>query len=655
MDTSLAVSESAPEPAHQPTFQSVPTLPIYQPQAYGSALPPHPTPSMLSNAYAMNVPQHALPSRMPPGPPPLPPLPTFASTTMPPSSSEQTPHFSSLEAPFDPLADLTMTSDLLTFFHSLDPAMDAVNGWSPLVTDVQQHHQQQPTSHFPTSALSTPIGSMQQPPFSNPVGDATPTIDVKGPQPMQESTLHQQHVVEPDQAKTSAAVADHDEAELIERHQVKSIYRVLNEGFFSSLPQPVRQILNARMDETAFSTALGKSACMALCLLYRARMLDDEQSVETRQKLIKQSTHYYQKAVDELCTQSGRNQIPLEASLLAVLDMHLFSLEEQGAAAGYAILLIGDAIITQSLGGPHPTLDLTSEGGPLMILLRSFAYVDTLRNFCLFNKRRCLFDLTCAPASGPDGSRRLPKQFPTNSVKLMGLPVGLLLCLASIVNLSVDKDELLDEQLVQERSKVIETSIREWQPADPRSDQALQLDSVRLVDDVVTQEMWRHTALVTLYQMVHGYGPMHPPLRESVDQIIALGSRTTPPFDYSVEPAPAAPLSRPTPTESTSATAATGTIPSTVANGVNVASASHHMPMSTMSERACPWFVAATNCVTALDRSLCKQALSRSKPEHLSAENVRAVEKIWELTDERGWFVDWRRALDEHGMFVAFT
>jgi hypothetical protein len=93
----------------------------------------------------------------------------------------------------------------------------------------------------------------------------------------------------------------------------------LNEAFFASMPKPVRELLHRRMADVAFSTSLGKSACVALCLLYRARMLEDG-APEARQRLISQSNRYFQQAVFHL--QSG--EVPLEAQLLAVFDMQAY-------------------------------------------------------------------------------------------------------------------------------------------------------------------------------------------------------------------------------------------------------------------------------------------------------------------------------------------
>lgn len=84
----------------------------------------------------------------------------------------------------------------------------------------------------------------------------------------------------------------------------------------SAMPKPVREMIKKQITDTAFSSHLGQSASIALCLMYRARMLDKDASDDTRQRLIQQSDAYFQDAVNHLDA-----AIPLEAQCLAVFDM----------------------------------------------------------------------------------------------------------------------------------------------------------------------------------------------------------------------------------------------------------------------------------------------------------------------------------------------
>ena len=80
-------------------------------------------------------------------------------------------------------------------------------------------------------------------------------------------------------------------------------------------------MVKARMMDVAFSNELSKSSAMAICLLYRARMSSTTDSTpEARQRLITESDQYFNKAVQQL----QATDIPLEAQILACLDLELF-------------------------------------------------------------------------------------------------------------------------------------------------------------------------------------------------------------------------------------------------------------------------------------------------------------------------------------------
>lgn len=81
----------------------------------------------------------------------------------------------------------------------------------------------------------------------------------------------------------------------------------------------MREVVKARVVNVAFSNDLSKSACMALCLLYRARMSQDS-APEARSRLTQESDLYFAKAVQQLQT----GDIPLEAQILAVFDLELY-------------------------------------------------------------------------------------------------------------------------------------------------------------------------------------------------------------------------------------------------------------------------------------------------------------------------------------------
>lgn len=39
----------------------------------------------------------------------------------------------------------------------------------------------------------------------------------------------------------------------------------------------------------------------------------------------------------------------------------------------------------------------------------------------------------------------------------------------------------------------------------------------------------------------------------------------------------------------------------------------------------------------------------------LAQGNLEALERVWQLTDERGWTVDWRETLANEGRHIAFA
>lgn len=118
----------------------------------------------------------------------------------------------------------------------------------------------------------------------------------------------------------------------------RPVYDALNDTFFASLPAPVRDVVKRRIGDLAFtssSPALTKAACMAVCLLYRARMVAgtsssggaDTASAKARERLLSRSNDYFAKAVDQLQKQSGKSgtagAVPLEAQILATFDLQL--------------------------------------------------------------------------------------------------------------------------------------------------------------------------------------------------------------------------------------------------------------------------------------------------------------------------------------------
>lgn len=174
-------------------------------------------------------------------------------------------------------------------------------------------------------------------------------------------------------------------------------------------------------------------------------------------------------------------------------DLLLFSqLEQHGAAAGYAILMLGDYFIQQQLG-TRPSLDLLTLSGQATILLRCFACVDVVRCLAL-GGRKTLFDFTGAPGATPkvDSGPQDPSELSSGMMSaVLGMPVGIVLSMAATCNLAVDEGTM-DKETFLRQAREIERSIKEWRPVPISPEQAE--DSIRVMDAFVTHEMWRHVS-----------------------------------------------------------------------------------------------------------------------------------------------------------------
>lgn len=124
--------------------------------------------------------------------------------------------------------------------------------------------------------------------------------------------------------------------------------------------------------------------------------------------------------------------------------------------------------------------------------LRAFAYTDVLHTVCI-PRRRTLFAFTSLPGD-PDTPVNTPSPINTDetdrAVEIhLGLPVGLLLCIAATSNLSAEAGAFPDE-IVAVKAQAIEKAIRDWRPLAP--DAAALVDSTAYIDELSTAEMWRH-------------------------------------------------------------------------------------------------------------------------------------------------------------------
>ncbi|BGP39460.1 hypothetical protein JCM10449v2_003410 [Rhodotorula kratochvilovae] len=410
---------------------------------------------------------------------------------------------------------------------------------------------------------------------------------------------------------------------------------------------------------------------MAMVMLYRLRMhqqsradgdaADVAQSSAQHAKLLAQSDHYFQKALEHL-----QAPIPLEAKLVAVLDMQSYQFDQWGAAAANAILLLGEYFINEALGS-QPAIDFSDMRDPKNVLLSAVAWSDCVRCICI-PRRRTIFAFTGLPG---EPSATTPEAVVSdvsahsNSIDAhLGLPLGLLLCVAATANLGAEMDALPDE-VVRVKAAAIENAVREWKPAPPNIEDLA--DSAWYIDKLSTAEMWRHArneqaVIIFLYQAVHRHGPLSRTIRDAMQQIIQLGSRMLQQYRTPVGSVPAGAASGVASSLASTTSAAPAPAAAGAASAAESAPASAALPppqdtedyLSAPSMRAVPWFLAGTAAQLPADRALCRRGIEVCGRQQGYRDNVAALERVWEVTDEKGWTVDWRALLQSEQRFVGW-
>ncbi|GAA6057367.1 hypothetical protein JCM3770_005728 [Rhodotorula araucariae] len=474
-----------------------------------------------------------------------------------------------------------------------------------------------------------------------------------------EQTLFQNNSRAAPPSQTKSAQSD-ARVEEDARDVVDPIYNTFNDGFFRSLPKPVRAIVIEKVYNVVGTSDLSRHAAMAMVMLYRLRMhqqaqvdaADVAQTSAQHAKLLAQSDHYFQKALEHL-----QAPIPLEAKLVAVLDMQSYQFDQWGAAAANAILLLGEYFINEALGS-QPTIDFSDMRDPKNVLLSAVAWSDCVRCICV-PRRRTIFAFTGLPG---EPSATTPEAVVSdvsahsNSIDAhLGLPLGLLLCVAATANLGAEIDALPDE-VVRVKAAAIENATREWKPAPPNIEDLA--DSAWYIDKLSTAEMWRHAVIIFLYQAVHRHGPLSRVIRDAMQQILQLGSRVLQQYCAPVGSVPvrtthaadAAPAAMGT---SSSSSAATGTAPAPAPAPASPPPQAEDY-LSAPSMRAVPWFLAGTAAQLAADRALCRRGIAICGQQQGYRDNVAALERIWEVTDDKGWTVDWRALLQSEQRFVGW-
>ncbi|GAA5977964.1 hypothetical protein JCM5350_006282 [Sporobolomyces pararoseus] len=532
--------------------------------------------------------------------------------------------FTTMPMPNDPDAELPM-QNAPSFLPPPPPLPEPV----PSEHSQSQPHPEQIQEQSQVDQVPVAMEQVQE---TEPVA-STSAQTLDDPPPSAPSTAPSQ-IQESRQPLETPSGSPPDEPDVVD-----PVYNSFNEGFFRSLPKPVRDIVVKRIYGLANSHELSRNASMAMVMLYRLRMqsaasseenpsaTDKAASNEAQARLLAQSDIYFQRAMEHL-----QKPIPFEAKLVATLDMQAYQFDQFGAAAANAILLLMEYFIHESLGA-QPALDLSAIRSSVDVLYAAFAWTDCIRCICI-PKRRTVFAFSNLPgetsASSPSTVLADVNTSESHSIEThLGLPVGLLLCIAATANLGAEMEALPDE-VVKFKGEAIEKAIRNWRPAPLDTGNN---DSASYIEKLATAEMWRHACILFLYQAVFRHGPLSLVVRSALQQILQIGARVL--------------NNHPIQTSSI-------TLPLSEPGARYAPDPSYEDYFNACSTRAVPWFLAATVAVLPSDRDLCKKGLSICGKQKGYQDNLDAVERIWEVVDTQGWTVDWRALLQNEKRFVGF-
>ncbi|GAA5945182.1 hypothetical protein JCM3775_003689 [Rhodotorula graminis] len=418
-----------------------------------------------------------------------------------------------------------------------------------------------------------------------------------------------------------------------------------------ALDKPLRDAVISQIRSTIASSELCKHAALATTMLLRLHVLRDAPKEAGTpsvpgadeyevQRLRAKADEYYRRGLEHLSHQS----IPITAKMLALFDLWLHQFITVGAEAASFLLLLGDVFALEL--GPRPSIQHSPINTPEQVIIAISAWEDCIR--CATSPRRRPFfsfaDLPGDPLSPSSSALRDSVNDVRSDIPALGyMPVGLLLCIAAIANLSVDM-EALPDVVVKAKASAIERAVRGWRPLPPVAG----LDSAAFVEQVSTSEMWRHAIIIYLYQVGHRHGPMSAVLCAAVQQILKIGS----PLLARFEPGRISDLATLSPSPSTSSTSSPTSLvdPSTSEACIASAAIALFAPMA----RAVPFFLAGTCAMTPVERRTCIAGLRACGEDRGYHDDMLALERIWERQRSDGWPKPWREVLDEEKLHVVF-
>ncbi|KAM0791175.1 hypothetical protein ACM66B_005659 [Microbotryomycetes sp. NB124-2] len=521
----------------------------------------------------------------------------FGATTSPSASNRYEQAFSNLidlnasSATFAPTlfasamptVDIDLSNDLLSFFTSLNPAIEAAAGFST----VGESPAECVAKTWPASRVSS---------FPPTPSDSPNAITSR-----------------------YSAGADMLAAGETDLAIYASIRKSLDAEFYATLPAPVRESVSARLRQVTQASEVSKATTIALCMVYRAGMISD---IQGKERLLKMSQTWFDKASTELWS----GAVPVEAQIAAASDMWLHQLSQHGAAAGWAIVFLLDAIMLDCVGNDR-IIDLGARCTPSGFMIACAGLVEVSR-LLLLGDRKSLYKFINAnpsPTAKPQDELTLADALQV----AWGTPLYINMAILKIGDLMYERDSISPEEF-SARAKALEDEIRTFPGVSAHAFNSRQ--GIEMSVEHSTHEMWRHAALIFLYQRLHGLGPLAVPVRRALRSIIALGSTV----DNDIASAQSS--------SATSVPQPTSTLPPDCAPGSSL----YH-------ERDVQWWMAATVAVDDNDREICRRHLLMAKPQKLARANVDAIELVWQQVDEKGWCVDWRQVLAQHGRFIAFV
>ncbi|ORY80657.1 fungal-specific transcription factor domain-domain-containing protein [Leucosporidium creatinivorum] len=478
-----------PPPIQPPTSTATP---------YPPPQPPHTFPSTSEATFTTTTSQ-----------PPFPfgfgaPLPTIteaaqqpfaqAYTPIPPTSNEWTQLHPSPIPAYDPFADLSYSSTLLSLFNSLSPMQNSI--------------------FPPPQAMSSGSlpGSLAAP--TSTVVSSNPSADLR--------------------AFVIRELAEGEELGDLEatRHveEAITIYQDFDGEWLAGFNPWERPLVRDLIFKLIHSDASSRSACLAVAVNLRARFLPpDDFAKQTALK--EQGKRWIQQA------KQGLKDAPFDLKLLAGLDIMIHETEDKGAAAGYIVQDQLDSLVAAHPSlGPHPRPFLLGASGQTNFLLRGYACIDILRSFTL-GDRRTFFDFS-APQPFPSFTLLDDVVVGSEAEFMLGVSPQLFLFAARMSSLAMDEEEgLVAPVELQARAEALETEIAGWQPADSAA--RANEDPLRALEAFKTREMWRHALLINLRQTLLHRGPLHPTIRRSLKHILSFGATLPPsPTHHASSPNP---------------------------------------------------------------------------------------------------------------------